>query len=57
MAFVVPREGVRADAEALMAFVNGKVAGYKRVRAVAFIDAIPKSGSGKILRRLLRERT
>lgn len=57
MAFVVPREGVRADAEAIMAFVNGKVAGYKRVRAVAFIDAIPKSGSGKILRRLLRERT
>ncbi len=54
-AFVVPREGAHIDEEALMAFVNEKLAGYKHVRAVAFIDAIPKSGSGKILRRLLRE--
>ncbi len=55
MAFVVPREGVQIDEEALMDFVNEKIAGYKHVRAVAFIDAIPKSGSGKILRRLLKE--
>lgn len=55
-AFVVPREGVRIDEAELMNFVNESVAGYKRVRAVAFIDAIPKSGSGKILRRLLREK-
>ena len=40
-----------------MDFVNEKVAGYKHIRAVAFIDAIPKSGSGKILRRLLKEKT
>ena len=57
MAFVVPKEGVQIDEEALMDFVNEKVAGYKQVRAVAFTDAIPKSGSGKILRRLLREKT
>ncbi|MCE2453198.1 MAG: AMP-binding protein [Nitrospinae bacterium] len=57
MAFVVPKEGVQIDEEALMEFVNEKVAGYKQIRAVAFIDAIPKSGSGKILRRLLKEKT
>ncbi len=57
MAFVVPKEGVQIDEEALMEFVNEKVAGYKQIRAVAFIDAIPKSGSGKILRRLLKEQT
>ncbi len=57
VAFVVPREGVRIDKDALMEFVNGKIAGYKHIRAIAFIDAIPKSGSGKILRRLLKEKT
>jgi acyl-CoA synthetase (AMP-forming)/AMP-acid ligase II len=40
-------------AEDVMAYVEGKVAHYKRVRHVAFIDAIPKSPSGKILRRVL----
>ncbi len=55
MAFVVPKEGTQIDEEALMDFVNEKIAGYKHIRAVAFTDAIPKSGSGKILRRLLKE--
>ena len=36
-----------------MAFVEGQVAHYKRVRYVAFVDSIPKSPSGKILRRVL----
>ncbi len=37
-----------------MAFVAGLVAPYKKVRQVEFIDAIPKSSAGKILRRELR---
>jgi acyl-coenzyme A synthetase/AMP-(fatty) acid ligase len=40
----------------LMRFVEGKVAGYKRIRAVEFIEEIPKNPSGKILRRLLKQR-
>jgi acyl-CoA synthetase (AMP-forming)/AMP-acid ligase II len=54
-AFVVLKAAVTADE--LMTFVAGRVASYKKIRRVDFIDAIPKSPSGKILRRLLRERT
>jgi acyl-CoA synthetase (AMP-forming)/AMP-acid ligase II len=42
--------------EDVMAFLESRVAHYKRVRHVDFVDAIPKSPSGKILRRVLVER-
>lgn len=45
-----------ASAEELLRFVADRVAPYKKVRIVEFIDAIPKSPSGKILRRVLAER-
>ena len=45
-----------ATAEDLMAFVAERVAPYKKVRRLEFIDQIPKSPSGKILRRVLVER-
>ena len=44
------------DADAVMAFVAAAVAPYKKVRAVEFVDAIPKSPAGKILRKELRAR-
>ena len=50
-AFVVAAPGDAPTAAALMAFVAEHVSTYKRVRQVAFVDAIPKSASGKILRR------
>jgi acyl-CoA synthetase (AMP-forming)/AMP-acid ligase II len=50
-AFVVIRAPV--DAEALMAYVAERVAPYKKIRMVEFIDVIPKSAAGKILRREL----
>jgi acyl-CoA synthetase (AMP-forming)/AMP-acid ligase II len=53
-AFVVTRRLV--DPDALMAWVGERVAPYKRVRAVEFVDEIPKSPAGKILRRLLKAR-
>jgi len=56
MAFVVLRGGASLTAEELMRFVAERVAPHKKVRAVEFIDQIPKSPTGKILRRLLRER-
>lgn len=45
-----------ATAEELMAHVASRVASYKKVRRLEFIDAIPKSASGKILRRVLRDK-
>ena len=53
-AFVVLRGAATADE--LMAYVAERVTPYKKVRRLEFIDAIPKSASGKILRRLLRDR-
>ena len=55
-AFVVRKPNVELSADDVQAFVAGRVASYKKVRAVEFIDAIPKSASGKLLRRQLRER-
>ena len=45
-----------ATAETLMKFVAERVAPHKRIRHLEFIDQIPKSASGKILRRLLVDR-
>ena len=44
-----------ATAEELMAFVASHVAPHKKIRLVEFIDQIPKTASGKILRRVLIE--
>jgi long-chain acyl-CoA synthetase len=55
-AFVVLRPRQSVAPEQLMAFVNSKLAGYKRLHQVEFIDAIPRVPSGKILRRQLKER-
>lgn len=53
-AFVVLQSGVELDEDGVMAFVAEHVAPYKKVRVVQFIDAIPKSSSGKILRKDLK---
>jgi len=54
-AFVVRTPGASATAAELMSYVAKHVAGYKKVREIEFVDAIPKSPSGKILRRVLVE--
>ena len=41
--------------EAIMEFVSSRVAPHKRIRHLEFVDKIPKSPSGKILRRVLVE--
>lgn len=53
-AFVVKQSGADLTEVDVMEFVAGEVAPYKKVRQVAFIDVIPKSSSGKILRKDLR---
>ncbi len=52
-AFVVVAEGAELDDEELIAWVRERVAPQKRIRLVERIEAVPKSPSGKILRREL----
>ena len=54
-AFVVRRDGASVDGAELMRFVAERVATFKQVREVEFVDSIPKNPSGKILRRVLIE--
>lgn len=54
-AFIVVQEGQSITAEEAMDFVAEQVAPYKKIRDVKFISAIPKSSTGKILRRELRK--
>ncbi|MBP1134190.1 4-coumarate--CoA ligase [Arthrobacter sp. PvP023] len=57
MAFVVRQaggQGETLDEDGVMDFVAARVAPFKKIRRVEFIDAVPKSASGKILRRMLK---
>jgi long-chain acyl-CoA synthetase len=54
-AIVMLRPGEEVSAEALIEFVGSRIAGYKKVREIEFVAAIPKTASGKILRRVLIE--
>jgi len=54
--YVVIRQGHTVTPDEILAFANGKLAGYKKIHMIEFIDAIPKVASGKILRRELKER-
>ncbi len=55
-AFVVPMPGVELTEDDVIEYVSARVAPYKKVRQVEFIEAVPKAASGKILRRELRAR-
>ncbi len=54
-ALVVLKPDAGATAEELMSYAAGQVAPYKRIRELEFIEQVPKSLSGKILRRVLRD--
>lgn len=52
-AYVVLKHGTAADEQALLAFCREHLAAYKVPRAVQFVPDLPKTSTGKILRRLL----
>ena len=54
-AFVVPRKGCTLDDATLAEFLATRLAGYKMIRQWRIADAIPRTPSGKILRRTLKE--
>ena len=53
VATVVLRAGASATAEELRAHAAGRLAPYKVPKAVAFADALPRTPSGKLVRRAL----
>ncbi len=56
-AFVVSQPGVFVQAQEVIDFVQANLSNHKRLRGgVVFVDEIPKSASGKILRKELRQR-
>ena len=52
---MVPRLGSSPPPEDIVAFARERLAGYKIPRSVSFVAEIPRNGSGKILKRVLRE--
>ncbi|AXT86963.1 acyl-CoA synthetase [Aeromicrobium sp. A1-2] len=54
MAFVSLRPGLTATADELKAFCKERIAAYKYPRVIEFMDELPKTVTGKILRRELR---
>ncbi|PYR67422.1 MAG: 4-coumarate--CoA ligase family protein, partial [Acidobacteria bacterium] len=55
-AFIVPRKGCTLDEAALNDYFSKRLAGYKMIRRWHLTDAIPRTPSGKILRRVLRDK-
>ncbi|XP_072930612.1 uncharacterized protein [Epargyreus clarus] len=55
-AFVVLKDGYKTTATNLINFVNTKVAEYKMLKEVEFLDDLPKNLAGKLLRRVLLEK-
>ncbi len=54
-AFIVKKTGAQIDADALIAWARDNMSSYKAPREVRFIDALPATGAGKVLRRLLKD--
>jgi acyl-coenzyme A synthetase/AMP-(fatty) acid ligase len=54
-AFIVRKPGQSLEADGLLAWSKENMASYKAPREVRFIDALPATGAGKVLRRLLRD--
>ncbi|WP_448625943.1 4-coumarate--CoA ligase family protein [Geodermatophilus sp. URMC 64] len=53
-AFIVRAPGSTIDEQAVMEYAGSRLAPHKKIRAVDFIEAVPKSAAGKILRKELR---
>ncbi len=52
---VVVKPGYRLNAEQVLAFCKENLAAYKYLAYIQVVDALPKSATGKILKRILRE--
>jgi long-chain acyl-CoA synthetase len=55
-AVVVLKEDAQTSEEEILEFCKGRLAGYKRPRSVDFADDLPKTATGKILKRLVKQK-
>lgn len=55
-AYCVLKDGEAARPEEIVEHCHGHLAGFKRPRGVIFLDELPRTATGKILRRELRAR-
>jgi acyl-coenzyme A synthetase/AMP-(fatty) acid ligase len=53
-AFIVAHPDVAVDAAAIDRFAAERLAAYKRPRSVVFVDTLPRTANGKIMRQALR---
>ena len=56
MALILPRPGARPASGELIAFARERLAGYKLPRSIELVAELPRTPSGKVLKRELRER-
>ena len=53
-AYVVLKAGANATEEEIIEFCRGTLAAYKVPRLVQFVDDVPKTSTGKVMRRMLK---
>ena len=57
VAYIVLKEGETAQDEEILRWLKKRLAGYKIPRNLVFVDELPRTSSGKILKRMLREKS
>jgi long-chain acyl-CoA synthetase len=53
-AYIVLKDGATADADSILAFCRAHLAAYKVPRSIKFVPDLPKTSTGKVLRRQLK---
>ena len=53
-AYIVPKTGVTPDSDSIIAYCREHLAAYKVPRAVQFVEDLPKTSTGKVMRRELK---
>jgi acyl-CoA synthetase (AMP-forming)/AMP-acid ligase II len=55
-AIIVPKRGAVTDEASVIAWARERIGGFKVPKSVDFVEALPRNATGKVLRRMLRER-
>jgi fatty-acyl-CoA synthase len=55
-AIIVAKPGAAADEESVIAWARARIGGFKVPKSVDFVETLPRNATGKVLRRMLRER-